>query len=304
MRHVWLRCSCRVLALVLAVPVASLAADEPKRPAGEAATGVAGSPDAKAEADPGAEALRAARAFLRAVGDADDKAAYALTAPAYREANTPEAFEGAMAAFRRGGPVELKPTPALQGWVLLKAKEGEPRRATFTTVAGANQRGGGRGPVTMAGVALVEVDGRWLVAEVRDALTIDEAGRFTAPLAKLRRRGESRRVQTAVRGVVTEAKDGSVTLKPEVGPGDPAPDPRGRTFKVDAETLVLVPLPGIPEMLTADGQTILPSRRGTAANLTPGVIVTVEPADEDGRATSVQVRPPTPERPEAGKPGL
>lgn len=305
MRHVSAPCSCVVLAVVLvmaAVVVAS--ADAPKATEGEASAAAGGPATPAPAADPGIEALRAARAFFRAVDDADDKAAYAMTAQAYREANTPEAFADAMAALRRVGAVELKPTPPLSGWVLVKPKENEPRRAMFTTVPGTGKRGGGGGPIELAGVALVEVEGRWLVAEVRDALTIVEAAEFTSPLVKRRRRGESRHVATAVRGVVTEAKGGSVTLKPDNVPGDPAPDRRGRTFKVDADTQVLVPLPGIREMLTADGQTIIPSRLGAAADLRPGVIVAVEPADDDERAASVQIRPATPEPPDAGNPGL
>ena len=299
--------------LLFAPPPATAAADDdgaPKAPAEKTAPPAAANPGA----DPGADALRAARAFLHTVGKSEDAAAYELAAPEYREAHTAEQFAELMEGVR--GTAGLWPTPPLTGWVLTKPAEGEPRRAMFASSALRFRPGpvaradAASGPV---GVELVEHDGRWLVADVRQLVPgkIDghfqfmpgrEAYDYGAPLRRLAKPGgPARLVTSATRGVLTDVKAGSVTLRVEAPKSDapdakPAPEsgvadaPAERTFSVDGDTIIALEFTS--EHKFPDGRVGKATRitRGAAADLKAGAEVTVEPGDDDDHAAEVRVK--------------
>jgi hypothetical protein len=255
------------------------------------------------EADPAAKALRAARAFLRTLARPDDAAAYELTTPEYRAANTAEQFGKQVTALR--DTVLLSPTPPLSGWVTIVPKAGEPRKAQFTTHAQIRLVLGGGGKTGPMGLSLVERNGRWLVDEVR-SLTPRENSRFTIPIRKTAAKGEAkiRFITSSVRGVVTGLGEGSVTVKPRPAvrvKGKAPPDMPEQTLKVNDRTQVVI-VAGSGMLLDNGDPAPGPGTRiGTVADLAAGNTVNIEVADEDGYADTIAVLPAPPD---AAGPGL
>ena len=264
--------------------------------------------------DPGAEAMRSARAFLRTVGKSEDNAAYELTASAYRQANTAEQFAEKMTALRDSA--ELTPVPPLKGWVLVKPDEGKPRRALFASTVLGLRRGPG-GPSAALGIELTEDDGRWLVADVRPLVPgkVDghfqfmpgrEVNNFGDPLRKLAKPGgPARMVTSAIPGVLTDVKGDSVAITPAAPEGQAENDGAAaaadsRTFKIDGETAVTVEVTS--EMKQPNGRTGKQVRItwGSHADLKAGDKVEVEPGDEDDQAAEIIVKRSA----DVGGPGL
>jgi hypothetical protein len=266
---------------------------------------------AKPATDPGDEAVRAARTFLRTVGRNDDKAAYQLTAPSYREKNSAEEFGKRAAKLRDAAG--LKEVPPVSGWVLLKPKEGEPGRALLAAGPSLEMRfsvARQGAPSTPIGVELVESPSpgggvRWLVVDAKSLVTERKDGRvmlapgmearnFAEPIRKLARKNSeiAREVGSAVRGEITEVKEGSVAVKLKNGKGEAAGGER--KFKTDENTAVVLGVQGQSRQAPRGG---LPGSVTTTfrpvkiSDLQPGKgTATIEPGgDADDYAMSVNV---------------
>jgi hypothetical protein len=266
------------------------------------------------DGDPGPAVIVAAQAFLRAVHQSDDVAAYALTTAAFQKATPREQFAERLKALRETNSVADK-TP-LGGWVVVKSQDGKPRRALLATIASSMRSflpppapgGPNRARLSPAGIELIEQDGRWLVADARNLKEPGEGPRpfarpgqepnaYAEPIrAKEGRDGSAREVTTAVKGILTEVKADSITLKGEfpVKPGAVDTASGERTFKIDDATSVTLAVDSGRTL--PDGRKVhrVTYRFGPAsALLRAGYEATVEPGQGDGGAVNVlAIQPP------------
>jgi hypothetical protein len=256
--------------------------------------GFAAADAAKTEPDLPADALRAARVFLRAVADADDKAAYELTAPAYRKDVPRERFASEAKTLRDGVglPKEMKALPSMSGWVLVNAEEGQPRRGAFTL--GNSRRIAKEDAEKLARTTIgvrveQQTDGRWLVSEAR-AMDRNRATSFMDSVVDAARHGNDLRYAlSTIRGKVIGLKDGAMTIQVDPSPTAPTKQPPDRTIKLD-EKAEVVRVTLTPITSKRGQETYKRSfTPGTIADVKAGVRVTIEPAEDDARAASVEV---------------
>jgi hypothetical protein len=243
--------------------------------------------------DPAAEALRAARTFLRAVGDSDDNSAYKLMASEYRNATTPEQFAERMATLRERVDLSGVALPPVHGWVLVNPEPGQARQGAFT-VGYQFSRMAPDTPMTdtTLGVRVVEQRaGGWLVTEVRAIDRDRDPIRFTEPVIEAARLGSDvSHITSTIEGVVTAVKDGTLTIRPDPRPQDPTRRQADRTLKLDEKTDVVL---DSLDLLAVDVRRSVPHHSfapGSLADIKPGVRVSVETSPDDERAAGVEVR--------------
>jgi hypothetical protein len=250
----------------------------------------------KAEPDHPAEALRAARTFLRAVADGDDKAAYELTSPTYRKENSREQFAGQTRTLREraGLSKELAALPPMSGWVLVNPEPGRPKRGAFTIDSSRHMSADVLEKLarTTIGIRVEQQgDGRWLVTEARAIDRNREEMRFTQSLVDAARHGNDlRHVSSTIRGKLIRLKRGVMTIQVDPSPTAPTQRPPDRTLKLDEKaevisitTTLTEPRKGAPLMLHES------ATAGAAVDVKEGVRVTVEPSEDGERAARIEV---------------
>jgi hypothetical protein len=250
------------------------------------------------------KALHAGRAFVVAVSKSDDEAAYQLTSAEFRKLKTPDAFAEQMKQLRDA--TRLESLPPLTGFVIVKAKEGEARRARlsgnfFFTVIKRGQK-----PPETIGIELVEQGDQWLVDEARGLSHGQETFEFRESYRQSAGRNFDTiaEVSSTSRGVVTEMKDDKVTVKVDLYRPDRTED---RTFKVDDKTQVIRSQWKMLPM--ANGQKVAmpsPPKAGKIEDLKVGDGVVFEPSFEDAKHVVLfEVLPPQPgQKQDADPPGL
>ena len=291
-----------LLALVVIMPTLARCEEDERAPAA-AKPEPENKPDERKQI--AGRAVHAGRSFVSALCKSDAAGAYQLTTAEFRMRHTPEAFAEQMKDLRIAA--RLESLPPLDGWAVVKPKEGEPRRARLVGYFFFVTMMRGSKPPATVGLELVEQEGKWLVDDVRELSLAGEAREFKTSY----RTAAGRNIDTVaeatstLRGVVTEVKDDSVTLRVDLRTRDDRTE--DRTFRVDDKTQVIsMPTKMFPGN---NGQRVAvpgPVRTGNLADLKVDDSVVFEPSFEDPKYVVLfQVIGQQPgQKRDAGGPGL
>jgi hypothetical protein len=241
----------------------------------------------------------AARALLRRLAESKDREVYdEFMAEAYRKAYSFDDFAVQAAAVRKLQRL-ADAIPSVEGWVLLKPKDGEPRAASLTAgsreaVIQASPKASD--PLLAAAVQspttenvlclrLVESDGRWRVTEFRQLSWGKELYDYHEPIQKMPKvvEGGKRRVISHLNGKIVKLDEDSFVLKPgeKEDKWFAEPDRTERTIKVDEKTIVW------KTNMKSDGGHEFET--GTRADLKVGSEVSVNAADDAHHTDAIEV---------------